>query len=164
MAFLSDLKDIDLEKQVRMLGNQIASLKELAARRGKDVYGDASGSVSGYYDDLSNVVTSVLLSLGKRSRMAGATASNHPAAVAAVGLLVIGLVASLFLTHRPPREPNKTEPGIPKRTRSRAASSGAASKRTAKARKAPTGGRKRVDGPTTEAAEPNADQPPDSGA
>jgi hypothetical protein len=167
VTFPSDLRNIDLEKQVTMLSNEIASLKELAARRGKDVYGEVGDTVSGYYGDLSNAVISILPSLGKRSRMVGATTSSHPAAVAAVGLLVIGLVASLFLTHRLSREPNKTEPVVRKRTRSRAASQGAASKRTAKAGNAPTGGKKRVDGPMKDVAEPKADQPrrpPDSGS
>jgi hypothetical protein len=159
VAFPSDLRNIDLEKQVRMLSDEIASLKELAARRGKDVYGGVGNAVSGYYDDLSNAVTSILPSLGKRSRIVDATTSNHPAAVAAVGLLVIGLVASLFLSRRFSGEPDKTEPVVRKRTRSRAASQGAASKRTAKARNAPTGGRAVV--------QPKADQPrrpPNSGS
>ena len=101
MAFLSHLRDIDLEKQLRMLSNEIASLKELAARRGNNRYGDASDAFSGYYADLTNAITSVLPSLRKRSSMVGAATFNRPAAVAAVGLLVVGLVASVFLTRRP---------------------------------------------------------------
>jgi hypothetical protein len=95
MAYPFDLQNMDLEKQVRMLRDELASLKRLATRRGKDVYGDASDAVSGYYNELARVATSVLPSLGKRGRMVGAAAFNHPAAVAAVGLLVVGLVASL---------------------------------------------------------------------
>jgi hypothetical protein len=123
MASLSDLRNIDLEKQLRMLGTEIASLKELATRRGNNRYGDASDAMSGYYADLTNAVTSVLPSLRKQARMVGSATSNYPAAVAAVGLLVIGLVASLFLT-RGSKEPSKIEPGPRKRTPSRAASSG----------------------------------------
>ena len=60
MAYPFDPRNMDLEKQVRMLRGELASLKELATRRGKGVYGDASGAVSGYYDDLSRVATSLL--------------------------------------------------------------------------------------------------------
>ena len=42
--------------------------------------------------------------------MVGAATSSHPAAVAAVGLLVVGLVASLFLKPSSSREPSETEP------------------------------------------------------
>jgi hypothetical protein len=66
MASLSDLRNIDLEKQLRMLGTEIASLKELATRRGNNRYGDASDAMSGYYADLTNAVTSVLPSLRPR--------------------------------------------------------------------------------------------------
>ena len=107
MAFL---KDIDLETQVRMLSDQISSLKELAARRGNKGYDDASDAVSGYFADLSNAVTSVLPVLAKRGRLAGAAASNHPAAVAAIGLLVVGLVASLFLSAHLPEDPARQCP------------------------------------------------------
>lgn len=157
MAFPSDLRNIDLEKQLRMLGTEIASLKEFVARRGSNRYGDASEAVSGYYADLTNAVSSVLPSLRKQGRMVGSATSNHPAAVAAVGLLVVGLVASLFLKRSSWREPSKIEPSVRKRTASKAASSGAASKkRTASARNAPSEGRKRVDGPMKDATEPKA--------
>ena len=158
MAFPFDLQNMDLEKQVRMLRGELASLQELAARRGKDVYGGASGAISGYYDDLSRVATSLLPGLGRRGKMVDAAAFNHPAAVAAVGLLVVGLVASLFVTQRLASEPSKTEPSIPKRTRSR--TQAAASKKTANARNASSRGTKRSNGPTRD-TEPKADQPPD---
>ena len=98
MAHPFDLRNMDLEKQIRMLRGELASLQELAAERGKNVYDGTSDAVSGYYNDLARVATSLLPGLGKRGRMVGAAAFNHPAAVAAVGLLVVGLVASLFLT------------------------------------------------------------------
>ena len=156
MASLSDLRNIDLEKQLRTLGTEIASLKELAARRGNS-YREASDAMSGYYADLADAVSSVLPSLRKQGRMVGSATSNHPAAVAAVGLLVVGLVASLFLSRSFWREPSKIESGVRKRTPSRAASSGAAN-----ARVAPNRRRKRVSGPTKDATEPKADQRPNS--
>jgi hypothetical protein len=39
-------------KQLRTLGTEIASLKELAARRGNS-YRDASDAMSGYYADVA---------------------------------------------------------------------------------------------------------------
>ena len=159
MAYPFDLQNMDIEKQVRMLRGELASLQELAAGRGKNVYDAASDAVSGYYDNLARGATSLLPGLGKRGRMVGAAAFNHPAAVAAVGLLVVGLVVSLFLTQRLSNEPGKTEPGVRKRTRSRTASQGAASKRTANARNASA--TKRSNGPTRD-NEAKAEQPPDS--
>ena len=158
MAFLSDLKDADLETQVRMLRDEITSLKGLATSRGKKGYGDVSDALAGYYSDLSNTVTSVLPRLGKRGRQVGAAASNHPAAVAAVGLLVVGLVARLLLTRGPSGEPGKKESNIRNRAPSKAASTSGGSKRATNPRNARAGGRKPADGPMKDAAEPVADQ------
>ena len=95
-----DLPNMDLDKQVRMLRGELASLQELAAGRGKNVY-DAEAmpflAITTIWPGLRH---RSCRGLGKRGRMVGAAAFNHPAAVAAVGLLVVGLVVSLFLTQR----------------------------------------------------------------
>lgn len=123
----SDLPDIDLEKQLNALAKEVGRLKRTAASRGSALYDTASTRGSALYDDagdtlsdvyagLSDFVAANLPRLRKRARAFEATASNHPAVVAAVGLVVVGLVASLFLRGRSADE----EPAPrPRRKRSR---------------------------------------------
>jgi hypothetical protein len=92
----SDLPDIDLEKQLNALAKEVGRLKKTAAERGSALYDDAGDTLSDYYGGVSDFVAANLPRLRKRARAFEATASNHPAAAAAVGLVVVGLVASLF--------------------------------------------------------------------
>ena len=96
----SDLPDIDLEKQLNALAKEVGRLKKSAASRGSALYDDAGDTLSDVYGGLSDFVVANLPRLRKRARAFEATASNHPAVVAAVGLVVVGLVASLFLRGR----------------------------------------------------------------
>ena len=109
----SDLPDIDLEKQLNALAKEAGRLKKTAAARGSAFYDDAGDTLSDYYGGLSDFVASNLPRLRKRARAFEATASNHPAVVAAVGLVVVGLVASLLWKGRPADE----EPASPPRRR-----------------------------------------------
>jgi hypothetical protein len=109
----SDLLDIDLEKQLNALAKEVGRLKKTATARGSALYDDAGDTLSDYYGGLSDFVVSNLPRLRKRARAFEATASNHPAVVAAVGLVVVGLVASLFWRGRPTLEPT------PRRRRSK---------------------------------------------
>jgi hypothetical protein len=101
----SDLPDIDLEKHLNALAKEVDRLKKTAASRGSAFYDEAGDTLSDYYGGLSDFVASNLPRLRKRARAFEATASNHPAVVAAVGLVVIGLVASLFWRGRTEPEP-----------------------------------------------------------
>src|SRR5688500_14513717 len=101
----SDLLDIDLEKQLNALAKEVGKLKKAVAGRGSALYDDAGDTLSDYYGGLSDFVASNLPRLRRRAREFETTASNHPAVVAAVGLVVIGLVASLFWRGRPAAEP-----------------------------------------------------------
>ena len=103
----SDLPDIDLEKQLNALAKEVGRLKKNAAQRGSALYdtasergsafyGDAGDTLSDLYGGVSDFVAANLPRLRKRARAFEATASNNPAVVAAVGLVVVGLVASLF--------------------------------------------------------------------
>jgi hypothetical protein len=123
----SDLPDIDLEKQLNALAKEVGRLKRTAASRGSALYDTASTRGSALYDDagdtlsdvyggLSDFVVANLPRLRKRARAFEASASNHPAVVAAVGLVVIGLVASLFWRGRSEEEAPAPRP---RRKRSR---------------------------------------------
>jgi len=109
----SDLPDIDIERQLNALAKEVGRLRKSAATRGSALYEDAGDTLSDYYGGLSDFVASNLPRLRKRAKAFEATASNHPAVAAAVGLVVIGLVASLFWKGRAEPEP------APRRRRSR---------------------------------------------
>ena len=103
MVQRSDLLDIDLEKQLHALAKEVGRLKKTAATRGSalydrgsTLYDDAGDTLSDYYGGLSDFVASNLPGLRRRARAFETTATNHPAVAAAVGLVVVGLVASLF--------------------------------------------------------------------
>jgi hypothetical protein len=109
----SDLLDVDVEKQLNALAKEVGKLKKAAAARGSALYDDAGDTLSDYYGGVADFVTSNLPRLRRRAREFETTASNHPAVVAAVGLIVVGLVASLFWRGRPAPEPT------PRRRRSK---------------------------------------------
>jgi len=120
MVQRSDLLDIDLEKQLHALAKEVGRLKKTAATRGSalydrgsTLYDDAGDTLSDYYGGLSDFVVSNLPKLRRRARAFEATATNHPAVAAAVGLVVVGLVASLFWRGRSEPEPR------PRRKRAR---------------------------------------------
>jgi hypothetical protein len=125
----SDLPDIDLEKQLNALAKEVGRLKKTAASRGSALYdtasergsafyGDAGDTLSDLYGGVSDFVAANLPGLRKRARALEATASNNPAVVAAVGLVVVGLVASLFW-RRSPAEEEATPRARPRRRRAK---------------------------------------------
>jgi hypothetical protein len=94
------LFDVDLEQQVADLSKEMGALKRVIARRGSELYDDAGDSVSSYLSDLAGRVGPSLIGLRKQARSVERVAFDHPAAIATVGLVVVGLVASLFLRSR----------------------------------------------------------------
>lgn len=97
---LSDLTEIDLEKRVRELTREVAQLKRAAAKRGAAAIEDASETASDLYADVAERVIAMLPSMRKRAKSIERTAYDHPKAVAAVGLVVVGLAATLLLRRR----------------------------------------------------------------
>jgi hypothetical protein len=95
--------DVDLEQQVADLGKELSALKRTLARRSADFYGDAGDTVSNYLSDIAGRVTPTFGGLRRQTRSVQRVAYDHPAVVATVGLVVIGLVASLVLRPRPSR-------------------------------------------------------------
>jgi hypothetical protein len=108
------LFDVDLEQQVADLRKEMGALKRVVARRGADFYEDAEDSVSNYLSDLAGRVGPSLLGLRRQARSMERAAYDHPAIVATVGLVVVGLVASLLLRPRhssePARRPRRSPP------------------------------------------------------
>jgi hypothetical protein len=100
MAGFRDLTDIDLEQQVFALSKELATLKRTMAKRGGGYYEDGRDMTMDTYSDIAERISHSLPYFRKRARMVEATARDHPAASAAVGLLVLGLIATLVFSRR----------------------------------------------------------------
>jgi hypothetical protein len=103
MAQSRGLMDVDLEQQVEDLTKELARLRRSVARRGSSFYDDASETISNYLADLSGRVRPSLLGLRGQARAVERVAYDHPAVIAGVGLVIVGLVASLLISRRTPR-------------------------------------------------------------
>jgi len=100
MASFSDLTDVDLEKQVASLSRELAALKRTMAKRGRAYYEDGRETAWDTYSDFMERVNDRLPSLRRQARALESTARDHPATTAAVGLVVLGLLATLLLSRR----------------------------------------------------------------
>ena len=96
----STLSDIDLDKQVAALSRELAALKKAVSRRGGAYYEDGRDVASDYYAQLAERFGEALPAIRRRGKAIERTARDHPATAAAVGLVVVGLVASLLLSRR----------------------------------------------------------------
>lgn len=94
--FRGDVED-DLEAQVARLSKEIASLRKSFARRGADAYDDARDVASDFYGDMRHRVVDALPLVRRHAKTAEQVARDNPAATAAVvGLVVVGLLATMF--------------------------------------------------------------------
>ena len=100
MVSLSTLSDLDLEKQVATLSKELAALRKVVAKRGGAYYEDGRDAASDYYGQLADRISDALPAIRKQGRAIEKTARDHPGTAAAVGLVVVGLVASLLLSRR----------------------------------------------------------------
>lgn len=100
MTSFSALSDIDLDKQVAALSRELAALKKAVSRRGSVYYEDGRDAALDTYSDLAGRLRDAMPAIRKQGRVVEKSARDHPAAAAAVGLVVIGLVASLLFSRR----------------------------------------------------------------
>jgi hypothetical protein len=124
MARHRSLMDIDLEDQVEALRKQLGVLQKVVARRGNDFYDDASETMSDTLSDIGSRISSSLPAIRRRAKVVERVAFDHPAVVATVGLVLVGLVASLLIGRRsssPPPAPARRNAG-PRRRQGRGAS------------------------------------------
>ena len=70
--------------------------KRVASKRGAESYSDARDSAADLVDEIRDSLASTGAQLSRQARHASQTVKSNPAAAAAVGLVVLGLVASLF--------------------------------------------------------------------
>lgn len=133
MAQHHGLMDVDLEEQVAALRRELGALKKIVARRSSDFYDDASDTVSSYLGSLSGLAPSVS-GIRRQARVVEKMTYDHPAVVAGIGLLVIGLLATLVVGMRPSQKPVRrqiADRGTRPNSRSRASRSSGASPRNA---------------------------------
>jgi ElaB/YqjD/DUF883 family membrane-anchored ribosome-binding protein len=100
MASFSTLSDIDLEKQVAALSRQMNDLRKALAKRGDAYYEDGRETASDFYSQLAEQLHEALPAIKRRGRALERTARDHPATAAAVGLVVVGLLAGLLVSRR----------------------------------------------------------------
>jgi hypothetical protein len=123
MARNGNLMDVDLQEQVAALRKDLGALKRAVARRGSSFYENAGDTVSDYFSELSERFVPSMSGVRRQARYAGRMAYDHPAVVATVGLIVVGLVASLLLGGRfTTSEPTREETAGPSRRRGRSRS------------------------------------------
>ncbi|WP_376704762.1 hypothetical protein RQ479_08550 [Mesorhizobium sp. ISC25] len=105
MASLSSISDTDLNKQVAALTRELATLKKAVLKQGGALYEDGRDTASDYYSDITERLGDALPTIRRQGRAIEKTARDHPATAAAVGLVLVGLVASLFLGGRQQQAP-----------------------------------------------------------
>lgn len=100
MASFSDMRDIDLDKQIASLTKELAALKKAASKRGSAFYEEGRDAARDTYSDFVEAIGDRLPALHKRAKAIEGTAREHPATAAAVGLVVVGLVAAMLFSRR----------------------------------------------------------------
>ncbi|TGQ48075.1 hypothetical protein [Mesorhizobium sp. M00.F.Ca.ET.216.01.1.1] len=100
MASFSTPSDVDLHSQVAALSRELDALKKAVASRGSVYFEDGRDVVSDYYSEIAERLGDALPAIRQRGRAIERTARNHPATSAAMGLVVLGLLASLLLNRR----------------------------------------------------------------
>ena len=100
MASFSDMTDLDLEKQIASLSRELAALKKAASKRGSAYIEEGREATWDAYSELADRVREHMPSLRKHARAIEGTAREHPATTAAVGLVVVGIVAALLFGRR----------------------------------------------------------------
>lgn len=100
MANSSQLRDDlveSLEAQVASLRKEVSGLRKNLSKRGAKAYDSASESAGDLYEELAERWAEALPHVRKRARAVEQTARDNPAAAVAVGMIVVGLLAAMFV-------------------------------------------------------------------
>ncbi|MBZ9852336.1 hypothetical protein LB566_00900 [Mesorhizobium sp. CA13] len=100
MASFSTLSEVDLDKRVAALSRELAALKKAVSRRGGAYYEGGRDAALDTYSDLAERLHDAMPAIRERGRAIEKSAREHPATAAAIGLVVVGLVASLLFSRR----------------------------------------------------------------
>jgi len=99
MARASNLRDDlveSLEAQVDALRKEVSGLRKNFSKRGRAAYADASETAESVYEDLAQRWADAAPHVRKHAKQVEQTARDNPAAAAAVGLVVVGLLAAML--------------------------------------------------------------------
>jgi ElaB/YqjD/DUF883 family membrane-anchored ribosome-binding protein len=94
--FRGDFED-DLEAQVARLSKEVAGLKKAMSERGPDAYDDARDAAADFYEGFRDRLADALPTVKRRVSGAGQIAHDNPTTAALVGLIVVGLLATMLL-------------------------------------------------------------------
>ena len=92
--FRGDIED-DLEEQVARLTKELSTLKKSLGKRSAVAYDDARDTASEIFGDLWERFSDALPLVRKRARAAEQVARDNPAMAVVVGLVVVGLLATM---------------------------------------------------------------------
>lgn len=95
----ADVED-DLEAQVARLSKELASLRKSLGKRGASVYADGREGASDLYEDVRERLVEALPMVRRKAHAVERAAKDNPATAAAVGLVVLGLLATMLLRRR----------------------------------------------------------------
>jgi ElaB/YqjD/DUF883 family membrane-anchored ribosome-binding protein len=85
-----------LSAQIEALQDELRSLRSLASKRGAESYAGARDSAADFAEELWNSIANSRSELRRQARQAGDTVKDNPAIAAAVGVVVVGLIAAPF--------------------------------------------------------------------
>jgi ElaB/YqjD/DUF883 family membrane-anchored ribosome-binding protein len=91
-----DLEGVDLEAEVAALRKEMTRLSRFLSKRGLSAYEATRETGGDIYADAWERFNDALPHIRKQARAVEKTARDHPATAAVVGLVVIGLLASLL--------------------------------------------------------------------
>lgn len=86
----------DLGRQIAQLSKEVSALRNSVSARGGAAVDGAWESGADLYDDMRDRLSSALPYVRKGARTVERSARDHPAAAAAVGLVVVGLMVALM--------------------------------------------------------------------
>ena len=96
-AFWNSTKDAEkaLARQITALQAELRDLRKIAGKRGAESYDHARDNAAEMMDELREGIVEVGGQIARQAQVAGNAARQNPAIAAGVGLVVIGLIASL---------------------------------------------------------------------
>ena len=100
MQGFSRLRDIDLQEQVDHLTKEIAALRKMSSKRGAALYSDSRATAHDLFEDVADRISEALPIARKRARAVEKAVHDNPTAAAAVGLVVLGLIATFVFSGR----------------------------------------------------------------
>ncbi|MGB3503001.1 MAG: hypothetical protein WBA44_15370 [Mesorhizobium sp.] len=87
-----------ISSQISALQKELKDLRKMAEKRGRQSYSEAHSQASDLADELRDVISDAGHRLGRHARGAGENMRNNPGTAAAVGLIVVGLVAAMMVS------------------------------------------------------------------